>query len=315
MSNHDGAAAENRSSVAIVGVGLRLPGGVCSLEDLWPVLADGRDMIADVPPERFDQGRFLDPAGVRLGKTYTVAGGYVGDLAGFDAEYFGISPKEAAKIDPQHRMLLECAAEAFDDAGIDPKDCAGSDTAIFVGISTRDYGDLQDRRPSMSSPYDMSGAAACNAANRISYFFDFRGPSAALDTACSSSLFALHEACEALRSGRSRLALAGGVNVLLKPLGFAAASRASMLSRTGRCHPFSAMADGFVRAEGAGVFLLKPLADALESGDRIHAVIAGSAVNCDGRTSAKWDRTSGATNRSLPPMRRSVLSHGTSPPK
>lgn len=268
-----------------MGVGLRLPGGVSSLEEFWQALSEGVDLVSDAAPaDRFDHSAFVSAGGQSPGKAYTSAGGYLDDIAGFDADYFGISPKEASRIDPQHRLLLECAAEAFDDAGIDPAVLAGSDTAVFIGISTNDYNEMQTRRLRTYNAYTMAGAANSNAANRLSYSFDLHGPSAAIDTACSSALSALHEACEAVRSGTSAVALAGGVNVVLGPYTWVAASQASMLSPTGRCHPFSALADGFVRAEGAGVFVLKPLSAAVADGDRVHGVVLGSAVNCDGRT-------------------------------
>ncbi|WP_424216313.1 SDR family NAD(P)-dependent oxidoreductase (plasmid) [Streptomyces sp. BI20] len=270
--------------VAIVGVGLRLPGGVNSLSGLAKALAEEVDLVGEIPADRFDKNRFVSASGSSPGKSYTAAGGFVDDIAGFDAEHFGISPKEASRMDPQHRLLLECAAEGLDDAGLDPARLAGTDTAVFIGISTRDYGDLQMKRPRAVNAYSMAGAAASNAANRLSHSFDLRGQSVALDTACSSSLTAVHNACETLRSGRSALALAGGVTVLLNPMGFIGGSQASMLSPTGRCHPFSALADGFVRSEGAGVFVLKPLRAAVADGDRIHAVIMGTAANCDGHT-------------------------------
>ncbi|WP_232390432.1 type I polyketide synthase [Streptomyces albireticuli] len=268
----------------MVGIGLRLPGGIRTLDSLWAALVDGRDLVGEITSDRFSADAFVADGPARAGKSYTAAAALLDDVVSFDADYFGISPKEAARIDPQHRLLLESAVEAFDDAGINPGALAGSDAAVMMGLSSHDYGDLQQRRIRTSNPYVMSGSAACNAANRLSYFFDLRGPSQAVDTACSSALTAVHHACEALRSGRSRLALAGGANVLLSPLNFVGFSHASMLSRTGRCRPFSAAADGFVRAEGAGVLVLKPLSAALEDGDRIHGVIAASAVNADGRT-------------------------------
>ncbi|MEW2580979.1 SDR family NAD(P)-dependent oxidoreductase [Streptomyces syringium] len=270
-------------AVALVGVGLRLPGGIASLDGLWLALIENRDLVSDTPPDRFDRGVFGDPAG-RAGKAYTTAGGFLEDIAAFDAAFFGMSPKEASRVDPQHRLVLECTVEALGDAAIDPQALAGSDAGVFMGVSTHDYGDLQMQRPKGYNAYTMAGAATCNVANRVSYFFDLHGPSLAIDTACSSTLTAVHEACEAVRSGRSAVALAGGVNVMLSPFGFLGGSVASMLSPTGRCHPFSALADGFVRAEGAGVFVLKSLAAALADGDRVHGVIAGSAANSDGRT-------------------------------
>ncbi|MFD4864292.1 SDR family NAD(P)-dependent oxidoreductase [Streptomyces sp. NPDC058412] len=270
--------------MAVVGVGLRLPGGITSLGGLWTVLEEGRDMVGEVPAGRFDTAAFVAAGSARAGKSYTAAGGFLDDVVSFDAGYFGISPREASRIDPQQRLLLECAVEAFDDAAIDPAMFAGSDAAVVMGVSSHDYTDLQQRRHRTISPYTMGGSASCNTANRLSYVFDFHGPSNAVDTACSSALTAVHQACEVLRSGRAPLALAGAVNVLLNPDGFVGFSQASMLSPTGRCRPFSAQADGYVRSEGAGVLLLKPLAAALEAGDRVHAVVLASGVNADGRT-------------------------------
>ncbi|MEU4211071.1 SDR family NAD(P)-dependent oxidoreductase [Streptomyces sp. NPDC026206] len=272
--------------IAIVGTACRLPGGITGLGGLWTALAEERDLITAAPPaDRVDSARFLDPDLERPGKAYTMAGGYLGDVSGFDPEYFGISPREAKHMDPQQRMLLEMAAEAFDDAAVDPACLAGSDTAVFVGISDMSYGGLQMAHIEEITAYSMSGSALSIAANRLSYAFDLRGPSIAVDTACSSSLIAVHQACETLRSGRSRVALAGGANLLLSPFHFVGFSRALMLSPRGRCATFSAGADGYVRAEGGGMVLLKRLSDALADGDRVHAVIAGSGANCDGNTS------------------------------
>ncbi|MBZ4320498.1 type I polyketide synthase [Streptomyces huiliensis] len=273
-------------AVAVVGVGCRLPGGIRSLDALWETLAAGRDTIGEVPPERFDASSFTG-ADVPCppGLSYTSAGGFLeDDPALFDADYFRMSPKEASRVDPQQRLLLECAVEALDDAGLDAAGLAGGDTAVVMGACTSEHFILQQRRLRTMNAYTMSGGAGGNTANRISHFLDVRGPSLAVDTACSSGLTAVHTACEQVRSGRSALALAGGVNVLLGPGGFVGFSQASMLSPTGRCRPFSAAADGFVRAEGAGVLVLKPLAAALADGDRVHAVIVASGMNADGRT-------------------------------
>lgn len=251
---------------------------------LWEALEAGRDLVGAVPEDRFEAARFVDTAMARRGKSYTARGAFLADIAGFDADYFGISPREAAHMDPQHRLLLETAVEALDDAGIAPGTLAGSDTCVFVGISDFSYGGLQMLKSHRMNAYSMASYAHSIAANRLSHFFDLRGPSMAIDTACSSSLMAVERACRELASGGSRVALAGGVNVLLNPSAFVGFSQASMLSKRGRCAAFSADADGFVRAEGAGVLVLKPLADALSDGDRIHGVIAGSGSNCDGRT-------------------------------
>ncbi|MFI6517753.1 SDR family NAD(P)-dependent oxidoreductase [Spirillospora sp. NPDC050679] len=271
-------------AVAIVGAACRLPGGVDDLDRLWEVLRDGRDLVGRVPPDRFDADRFVDESMPRKGKSYTAAGGFLEDLAGFDAGYFGISPREAAQMDPQQRLLLEVAVEALDDAGIDPAPLAGGDTAVYIGISDASYGALQMLSTDTVNPYTMSGAASSIAANRLSHFFGLRGPSMAVDTACSSALVALDRACKTILEGTSRIALCGSANALLSPYHYIGFSQASMLSPTGHCHSFSANADGYVRAEGAGLVVLKRLADALADGDRVHAVILGSASNSDGRT-------------------------------
>ncbi|MCS0637047.1 SDR family NAD(P)-dependent oxidoreductase [Streptomyces sp. LP05-1] len=270
--------------IAIVGVSCRLPGGIEGLDDLRTAVWQGRDLVGSVPRDRFDAELFVDTAMPRPGKSYTAAGGFLDNIKDFDAAYFGISPKEAAHMDPQHRLLLELAAEAFDDASISPESLAGRDTAVYVGISDSSYGALQMVAPRTIGPYTIAGAASSIAANRLSHAFDLRGPSMAVDTACSSSLIALDRACRTLWDGTSRTALCGGVNVLLSPFLYVGFSQAAMLSRRGVCASFSADADGFVRAEGGGMVLLKLLADAQADGDRVHGVILGSASNCDGRT-------------------------------
>jgi len=271
-------------SIAIVGAACRLPGGIDNLDQLWQALTEERDLVGEAPTDRFDLSRFTDPDLPRPGKGYTTAGGYLTDLAGFDAAHFGISPKEAGQMDPQHRLLLELAAEALDDAAIAPDSLAGTDTAVFVGISDASYGGLQMANLPVVNAYTMSGAASSIAANRISYSLDLHGPSMAVDTACSSALVALDQACRAVLDGTSRTVLCGGVNALVSPYHYVGFSQASMLSRRGRCSAFSANADGFVRAEGGGLVVLKRLADARADGDRIHAVILASGSNSDGRT-------------------------------
>ncbi|MCG0283819.1 type I polyketide synthase [Streptomyces sp. PSAA01] len=271
--------------VAVIGVGLRLPGGITTLGGLWDALSEGRDLVTSVPHDRFNTDDFVvRDGGARAGKAYTGAAGIYGNVWGFDPEYFGISPKEAGQIDPQQRMLLECAVEAFDDGGVDPRLLAGSDVAVVMGLTVQDYWGLLMRRPEVMNSFAPTGTGAFSAANRLSYLFDFHGPSHTVDTACSSSLTALHLAAETVRSGRSEVALAGGVNLVLGPGGHVISSQASMLSPTGRCHSFSQDGDGFVRSEGAGVVLLKTLSRAVADGDRVHAVIRASAVNADGRT-------------------------------
>ncbi|MFC8917774.1 SDR family NAD(P)-dependent oxidoreductase [Streptomyces sp. NPDC057116] len=271
-------------AVAVIGLGCRLPGDIHDMGDLWSALDEGRDLVRELPDGRFDARRFVDPATPRPAKAYTAAGGFLSDIAGFDAAYFGISPREAAQMDPQHRLLLEMSVEALEDAGIPASSLAGSDTGVFVGMSDHSYGTLQLSLTGTVNPYTMLGAAGALGANRLSHFLDLRGPSMAVDTACSSALVALDRAVRFLAEGGGRTVLAGGVNVLAGPLGYVGFSQAAMLSRRGRCAAFSAEADGFVRAEGGGVVVLKRLADALADGDRVHAVISGSGSNCDGRT-------------------------------
>ncbi|WP_084516548.1 type I polyketide synthase [Microtetraspora niveoalba] len=272
-------------AAAVVGVGCRLPGGIVNLDGLWQALRQGADLVGEIPPTRFEADRFVDDTMPRLNRSYTRAGGFLDeDITAFDAAYFGISPKEAASMDPQQRLLLEMAVEALDDAGIDPAALAGTDTGVFVGISDPAYGTMQALEPGGMGPYSMSGGTLSIAANRLSHFFDLRGPSMSIDTACSSSLTAVERAWRSLAEGSSRVVLAGGVNLLISPGPFIGFSQASMLSPTGRCRAFSADADGFVRAEGGGVVVLKRLADAIADGDRIHGVIVGAAANNDGHT-------------------------------
>ncbi|MEV4923370.1 SDR family NAD(P)-dependent oxidoreductase [Streptomyces roseoverticillatus] len=269
--------------MAVVGVALRLPGGLSSLDTLWSALLEGRDLVTRMPVERFDAREFTDADPRRPGRSYTAAAGVLEDIGGFDAEYFSLSPREADRMDPQQRILLELAAEGVDDAGIDPARLAGSATGVFVGVSNHAYGNLQLSRLETVDRHTMTGLASGNTAGRLSHAFDLRGPSLAVDTACSSSLVALHQACAFLGSG-GELALAAGINVLIGPHEFVGFAKASMLSPTGRCRAFSAVADGFVRAEGGVLIVLKPLDRALADGDRVHAVIVATGTNSDGRT-------------------------------
>ncbi|MFF4527534.1 SDR family NAD(P)-dependent oxidoreductase [Streptomyces bluensis] len=271
-------------AVAIVGVGCRLPGGLTDLAGLWEVLSRGEDVIGEMPEDRMQRARVVDPGPARANRSYTAAGGFLPDVAGFDAGYFGIAPAEAIRMDPQQRLLLEMAVEALDDAGVPAQALAGSSASVFVGVSEASYLRLQAQAAAELSPYVVSGGTLSVIANRLSYCLDLRGPSMVVDTACSSALVALDRACRSLLDGTSRLAFAGGVHVLTGPEGYYGFSAASMLSRRGRCAAFSADADGFVRAEGGGVVVLKRLTDAVADGDRVHAVIAGTGTNSDGRT-------------------------------
>src|SRR6516164_4305663 len=270
-------------SVALVGLACRFP-GAANVAEFWSLLKAGKDAVTEIPDDRWDVDAYYHPDPAKPGKMYTRAGGFIADIDKFDAGFFGISPREARRIDPQQRLLLELTWEAFESAGIVPAQVAGSNAGVFVGISVSDYAALQREEPDQVDPYVMSGSALSNAANRISYIFDFHGPSFIVDTACSSSLVAVHEACVSLWTGESSLAIAAGVHALLSPSATVGFSKARMLSPTGRCHPFDAAGDGYVRSEGGGVVVLQPLPQAIVEKNPIYAVIVGSGVNSDGRT-------------------------------
>ena len=274
---------ERAFPVALVGLACRFP-GAADLEEFWSLLKAGRDAVGEIPDDRWDVDAYFDPDPAKPGMMYTRAGGFIADIDKFDAGFFGISPREARRIDPQQRLLLELTWEALESAGIVPETLAGSQSGVFVGISLSDYAAMQRDEPNQVDPYVMSGSAISNAANRISYVFDLHGPSFAVDTACSSSLVAVHEACVSLWRGESSLAIAAGVNALLSPSAGIGFSKARMLSPTGRCRPFDAAGDGYVRSEGGAVVILQPLAQALAENNLVHAVIVGSGVNSDGRT-------------------------------
>ncbi len=270
-------------SIAIVGASCQFPGAE-NLEEFWQLLASAGDAVSEVDDRRWSTRFYYHPDRSEPGKSYTWSAGLISGVDLFEPSFFGISPREAAQIDPQQRLLLELAWHAFEDAGIPPSKMSGSATGVYIGASTTDYSDLRIGDPAGANSYFMTGSTLSILANRISYVFDLRGPSLAVDTACSSSLVALHHACEAIRNKRIAAAIVGGINLLLAPYPFIGFSRASMLSRRGRCFAFDERADGYVRGEGGAVVILKPLADAVAAKDRIHAVIRASAVNSDGRT-------------------------------
>lgn len=271
--------------VAIIGAACRLPGGGNDLSTLWSMLAEGRDAITEVPPERWSTARFAHTDKRTPGKSYTARAGLIDHLWDFDAAFFGISAGESPFVDPQQRLALELSWEALEDAGIPPSSLAGSTTGVFFGASSMDRVALNARDTHSAGPRTMTGISLGIIANRISYTLDLHGPSMVVDTACSSSLYALFQACQALAADDPiPLALAGGVNELLTPDAFIGFSKAGMLSVRGRCATFDAAADGYVRGEGGGVVVLKPLDRALADGDRIHAVIRACGINSDGQT-------------------------------
>ncbi|GAA6618282.1 type I polyketide synthase [Scytonema sp. NUACC26] len=268
----------NREPIAIIGIGCRFP-KANSPEKFWHLLLHGIDAITEMPPSRWD----LNPDTEKLDKVNTRWGGFLEQVDRFDPKFFGISSREAASMDPQQRLLLEVTWEALEDAGQIPKHLAGTQTGVFIGISTQDFSMLTSGN-SGQDIYMTIGTSHSIAANRISYVFNFTGPSVAFDTACSSSLVAVHYACLSLWNQESTLAVAGGVNALLLPKVTNNFAKAGFLAPDGRCKTFDARADGYVRGEGAGAVILKPLSQALADGDRIYAVIKGSAVNQDGRS-------------------------------
>lgn len=272
--------------IAITGMGIRFPGGLNTVEDFWKFLLEGRDAVVEIPPDRWNIARFYDPEPGLPGKSMAKHGGFIEGIDQFDPQFFGISPREAPYIDPQQRLLLETAWEALEDAGIVLDHANGTDIGVFAGISHTDYLNIQGGAADRTgiSAHSPTGNAHSIAANRISYCLNLTGPSIAMDTACSSALTAIHVACEHLRDGRCPVALAGGVTVMITPDGFIGFSQASMLSPDGRCRAFDADANGFVRGEGAGMIVLKPLDKALADGDPIYAVIRATAVNQDGHT-------------------------------
>jgi acyl transferase domain-containing protein/acyl carrier protein len=270
-------------SIAIIGAACRFP-GASGLDAFWELLVSGTDAISQVDDRRWSTRFYYHPTRVEQAKSYTWAAGLISDVDQFEPAFFGISPREAAQMDPQQRLMLELVWHAVEDAGIRASNLAGSATGVYIGASSTDYRDLRLGDPASGDSYFMTGGTLSILANRVSYVFDLRGPSLTVDTACSSSLVALHHACEALRDGRIAGAIVGGINLLLSPYPFLGFCRASMLSRRGRCFAFDARADGYVRGEGGGAVLLKPLRQALADGDRIRAVIRGTGVNSDGRT-------------------------------
>lgn len=272
-----------REPIAIIGMSCRFPGGANNLEAYWDLMVRGVDAIREVPPERWN---VQDYAGLDPDTPPIWYGGFLDQIDGFDPQFFGISPREAITMDPQQRLVLEVGWEALESAGKAPDQLGGSQTGVFIGITTNDYGQLSRQGdPTQLDVYVATGGALNAAPGRLAYTLGLQGPCMAIDTACSSSLVAVHLACQSLRTGESNLALAGGVNAILIPEAFICFARWGMMAPDGRCKTFDTSADGFVRGEGCGVIVLKRLSDALSDGDNILAVIRGSAVNQDGRSS------------------------------
>lgn len=269
--------------IAVIGMGCRFPGAE-NPTAYWRLLCDGIDAIEEVPAERWDIDECYDPDPTAPGKISTRWGGFLKKVDEFDAEFFGISPREAVRVDPQHRVLLEVAWEALEDAGLPPSRVAQTKTGVFVGVIGSDYALLQSKDLSNMDVFSGTGGSHAILANRLSYFLSVNGPSVALDTACSSSLVTIHLACQSLRRRESDMAIAGGVNLILSPEMTLALTKAHMMAPDGRCKAFDAAANGYVRGEGCGMVVLKRFSDAVADGDRILALIRGTAVNHSGRS-------------------------------
>lgn len=270
--------------VVIVAASCRFPGA--DDRTFWPALLEGRNFITQADTSRWTHEEFLHPSKANPGTAYTFAAGTLGDISGFDAEFFSISPREAASMDPQQRVLLEMTWELFENAGMKPSSLRGSDCGVYLGVASVDHGYRLAEDMGAIDAGAATGNTSSIVANRLSYFYDLRGPSMTVDTACSSSLVAFHQAYQAIRNGEISQAVTGGISLHLHPFGFLVFSKASMLSRTGQCHVFDESADGYVRSEGGGLFLLKDYDQAVADGDPILAIVAGSALNTDGRKSS-----------------------------
>lgn len=276
------AGTPGSRDIAIVGMAARYP-GANNIDEMWKLLVEGRDGLGPLPIGRWSEYAEDEVVSQKMAEV-NLDGGYLDDIASFDAEFFGMSPLEAANVDPQQRIILELTWEALEHAHIPPSSLKGKPVGVYIGSSNNDYGMLITADPAEAHPYALTGTASSIVANRVSYTFDFRGPSIAVDTACSSSVVSVHQAVRDLREGAADVAIAGGVNILATPLVTTSFGELGVLSPTGKIHAFSNDADGFIRSDGAGVLVLKRVDDALAAGDNILAVIKGSAVNSDGHS-------------------------------
>ena len=270
--------------IAVIGIGCRLPFDIDSPQQLWDALLRGDDLVTEIPQERWDKDDFYEPELGTPGRSASKWGAFLDDVAGFDAQFFGLGEREASAMDPQHRLLLETSWEAMEHAGLTPQQVRESLAGVFVGLTHHDYEMVSNASEAMEGPYGIPGNTFALAAGRIAYTFGLQGPAVAVDTACSSGLYAVHAACRSLTAGESDLAFAGGAYVMLDPRKFLAGTAAGHLSPTGRCSAFDVTADGYVGGEACAVVLLKRLPDAMRDGDRVLAVVRGTAANQDGHT-------------------------------
>jgi acyl transferase domain-containing protein/acyl-CoA synthetase (AMP-forming)/AMP-acid ligase II/NADPH:quinone reductase-like Zn-dependent oxidoreductase/acyl carrier protein len=301
---------ERQEPVAIIGIGCRFPGGVTDADSFWALLRDEVDAITEVPADRWDIEAYYDADGSVPGKVVTRFGGFLDGIEEFDAAFFGISPREAVTIDPQERLLLEASWEALEAAGLPPSTLMHSDSGVYMGICSSEYQAHAIGDPKAIDAYSLLNTTHSGMAGRLSYWLGFTGPCVAVDTACSSSLVSVHMACQALRNRECGVALAGGVQLNLKPEPTIYFSRLNVMSPTGRCRTFSDDADGYVRSEGCGVLALKLLSDAERDGDTVLAVIRGSAINQDGR-SAGLAAPSGRSQQAV--IRKALAAGGVAP--
>ena len=277
-----------KNDIAVVGLGCRFPGGITDIKSFAEVLFNGIDAITEIPQDRWSVEKFYS-SGYLSGKSRAKWGGFIENPYHFDAQYFNLTPREVASMDPQQRILLEVFCEALQDANIPEEKIKGTNTGVYIGAFTLDHmvNEFSQSNWEAINAHTSTGAMMTLLANRISYLYDLTGPSLVLDTACSSSLVAIHLAAEAIKKGDCRQAVAGGVNIMINPSVFVAESKANMLSPRGRSRAFDEQADGYVRGEGAGLIVLKRLKDAIEEKDQIYAVIKSSAVNQDGRSAGQ----------------------------
>ncbi len=272
------------TAIAVVGIGCRLPGYIDSPDALWGALLAGIDFVTDIPQQRWNADDYYVPVAGVPGRSVSRWGAFLDDPSGFDHRFFGIGEPEALAMDPQHRLLLEVTWEAAEHSGRDPRCLLGANAGVFFGLSHQDYMQVTRDAGAMGQAYTFTGTPFSMASGRVAHAMGLTGPAITMDTACSSSLVAVHAARRSLLERECHIAFAGGAMLMFSPATFASASGLGMLSPTGRCHAFDERADGFVRAEGCGVVMLKLLSDALRDNDRVLAVIRGSAVNQDGRT-------------------------------
>ncbi|KAJ6072042.1 ketoacyl-synt-domain-containing protein [Penicillium canescens] len=271
--------------IAIVGTGCRFPGNCSSSARLWELLRSPQNVASKVPADRFNVDAFYHPDGTHHGTTNVKEGYFLKeDVRAFDASFFNISPTEAASMDPQQRLLLETVYESLESAGLQMEALQGSSTGVFCGFLRNDYSQIQTTDRDALPAYMVTGNSPSIMANRVSYFFDWKGPSFGMDTGCSSSLLAVHLAVEALHRGDCSMAMAVGSNLILSPTPFIADSATGMLSPTGRSRMWDESADGYARGEGVAAVVLKRLSDALADGDEIECLIRATAANADGRT-------------------------------